>query len=140
MYEKVNNEVTKSFESKHKKLNKEEKDIKEKLQNEVTKVKEGLENFLSESDRIIKLNEKINKGLKMLEKDNEKNIIKTLTYISQVNKNKKETKYLIQELMRNIKLSFKEEETNITYSDYYFNGIPSPKDIEVKDISFSKDS
>ena len=39
--------------------------------------------------------------------------------------------------MRNIKLSFKEEETNIIYSDYYFNGIPSPKDIEVKDISIS---
>ena len=137
MYEKVNNEVTKSFESKHEKLNKEEKNIKEKLQNEVTKVKEGLENFLSESNRIIKLNEKINKGLKMLEKENEKNIIKTLSYISQVNKNKKETKYLIQELMRNIKLSFKEEETNIIYSDYYFNGIPSPKDIQVKDISIS---
>jgi hypothetical protein len=72
-----------------------------------------------------------------LEKDKDKNIIKTLSYISKINKNKKETKILFQELMKNLKMSFKEEETNINYSEYYFNGIPSPKDIEVKDITFN---
>jgi len=63
------------------------------LQNEVTKVKEKLENFLSESNNAIKKIEKINKGIKLIEKDEEKdeekNILKILTYVSNINKNKK---------------------------------------------------
>ena len=137
LYEKVNKEVTQSFEIKHEKLTKEENNLKEKLENEVTKIKEGLDNFLSESNRIIKANEKLIKGLKIFDKDKEKNIIRTLSYVSKINKNKKETKTLFQELMKNLKISFKEEETNINYSEYYFNGIPYPKDIEVKNITFN---
>ena len=69
--------MTKSYEKKHEKLIKEENDLKERLNNEVTKVKEKLENFLSESNRVIKINERINKGIQNLEKV-EKNIIKNL--------------------------------------------------------------
>jgi len=36
--------------------------------------------------------------------------------------------------MRNIKISFEEEKKIINYEEYYFNGIPSPKDIQFKDI------
>ena len=72
LYDKVNNEVTKSYEQKHEKLLLEEKDLKEKLQNEVTKVKEKLEISLSESNRIIRINEKINKGVKKIENEKEK--------------------------------------------------------------------
>jgi len=134
LYEKVNSEVTKSYEKKHEKLIKEESDLKEKLNNEVTKVKEKLENFLSESNRIINVNERINKGIQNLEKI-EKNIIKNLTYISKINKNKKETNYLFHELMRNLNISFNEEKSEINYEEYYFNGIHPIKDIEFKDIS-----
>ena len=118
-------------------MTKDENDIKEKLQNEVTKIKEGLENFLSESNRIIKANDIINKGLNKFGKENEKGILKTLSYISKMNKNKKETQVLLQELMKNLKICFEEEKTNVAYSDYYFNGIPSPKEIKVKDITFN---
>ena len=104
LYEKVNKEETNSFELKHEKLVKEENLIKEKLENKVTKIKEGLENYLSESNRIIKQNERINKGLKSLEKENEQNIIKILSYISKMNKNKKETQVLFQDLMKNLKI------------------------------------
>ena len=134
LYEKVNSEVTKSYEIKHEKLTKEENDLKERLQNEVTKVKEKLENFLSESNRVIKNNERINKGIQNLEK-NEKSMIKNLSYISKINKNKKENNILFQELMRNMKISFQEEKSIIQYDEYYFNGIPTPKDIEFKDIT-----
>ena len=134
LYDKVNDEVTKSFVLKHEKLTKEENDIKEKLQNEVTKVKEGLENFLSMSNERIRENERINKGLNVLEKNNEKNMIKILSYVSKINKNNKEAKKLFQELMRNLKLEFVENETKIKYTDYFFNGIPSPKNIEFNDI------
>ena len=134
LYEKVNLEVTKSYEKKHEKLIKEENALKEKLDNEVTKVKEKLEKFLSESNRVIKVNERINKGIQNLEKM-EKNIIKNLTYISKINKNKKETNFLFQELMRNLNISFNEEKSDINYEEYYFNGIHPIKDIEFKDIT-----
>ena len=88
LYEKVNKEATKSYELKHEKLTKEENDLKEKLQNEVTKVKEKLEKFFTDVDNIIKNCEKINKGIKALEKE-EKNMIKTLLYVSTINKNEK---------------------------------------------------
>jgi len=60
---------------KHAKLIIEENNLKENLKTEYTKVKEKLEKFLSESDNLIKINEKINKGIKNLE-NKEKNIIK----------------------------------------------------------------
>ena len=122
LYEKVNNETKKYFELKHEKLIKEENDLKEKLQIEVTKVKEQLEKNLSESNKLIKINEKINKGIKCLEKE-EKNKLKTLTYISKINKNKKEMKILIQTLMKNLKIRFIEEENTIKYEEYFFNGL-----------------
>ena len=136
LYEKVEKETSKSFESKHEKLIKEEKELKDKLQIEVTKTKEKLEEFLSLANKLIKNYEKINKGIKTLEKD-EKNMIKNLTYISKLNKNKKEINKFLQSLMMNLKISFKEEKNNIEYEQYYFNGIPSPKDIEFKDINSS---
>ena len=62
-------------------------------------------------------------------------MLKILTYISRINKNDKEIKKLNDTLMRNIKISFEEEKENkVKYEEYFFNGIPSPKDIEFKDI------
>ena len=104
------------------------------MQTEVTKVKEKLENFLTESNEKIKISERINKGVKNLEKS-EKNIFKNLTYISKINKTKQDMKNLFQELMRNLKICFNIEKNIINYDEYYFNGIPSPKDIEIKNIS-----
>ena len=78
------------------------------MENEVTKTKEKLEKYLSESYRIIKENEKILKGIKIMEKE-DKNMIKLLTYITKINKHKKENKSLLRELMKNLKLSFDEE-------------------------------
>ncbi len=137
LYEKINNETTQSFIAKYEKLKKEENDLKEKLKTEVTKVKEQLEKFLSQANLLIKSSEKINKGVKNLENE-EKKMIKTLSYISKINKNQKEMNLLFKELMYNLKISFIEEENNINnikYEKYYFSGIPKPKDIEIKDIT-----
>jgi len=99
----------------------------------VTKTKEKLEEYLSFSNKIIKNIERINKGIKTLEKE-EKNMIKILTYVSKINKNDKEITKLNDTCMRNIKIIFEEKEKKIKYEEYFFNGIPSPKDIEFKDI------
>jgi len=99
----------------------------------VTKTKEKLEEYLSFSNKIIKNIERINKGIKAFEKE-EKNMLKILTYISKINKNDKKIKKLNDTCMRNIKISFEEKENKVKYEEYFFNGIPSPKDIEFKDI------
>ena len=136
LYDKVTNELKNSFKKKHEELIKEENDLSEKLQNEVTKVKEQLENFLSESNTIIKYNEKINKGMKQFENDNgEKNMIKILSYISKINKINKKMNSFNQKLMKNLKISFEEEKKSIKYEEYYFSGIQIPKEIEIKDIN-----
>ena len=122
-YDKVYEEVSKSFEKKHEKLLKQENEIKEELQNKVTQIKEKLENFLTESNEVIRICDKINKGIKSMEKekDNEKNMIKVLSYISKMNDNKDEANSLLVSLMKNIEMNFQEEQTNIKYEGYYFN-------------------
>jgi len=133
LYEKVEKEITENFKRKHEELIKKEKDIKDNLQNEVTKTKEKLEEYLSFSNKIIEDIERINKGIKAFEKEG-KNMLKILTYVSKINKNDKEIKKLNDTCMRNIKISFEEKENKVKYEEYFFNGIPSPKDIEFKDI------
>ena len=61
-----------SYIKKHEKLNIEEKEMKEKLQNEVTKIKEELEKHLSEYNQMIRENEKLLKGIKIINKDKQK--------------------------------------------------------------------
>ena len=99
LYNQINNEVAKSFQIKYEKLIKEEKELKEVLQNEVTKVKEKLEKFLSDSNMTIQAGERINKGIKILEKEKETNILKVLTYISKINKNQKEISILLRQFI-----------------------------------------
>ena len=135
-YEKVDNEVTKSYEIKIEKLKKEEEDLKEKLKTEVTKIKEKLEINLSNINNLQKICEKILKGIKSSE-DEDKNMIKTLSYISKINKNEKEMNLIFQELMKNIKINYIENESIIKYEEYYFNGTPIPQNIAFKDIGIN---
>ena len=125
-----------SFVLKHEELVKQENDIREKLQIEVTKIKEKLENYLSNANNQIKINERINQGIKKLEKE-EKNILKSLTYISKINKNQKDMKKLYCELMPKLIFYFDEKECNIKYNETIFNGIPNPKNIKIKDITYN---
>ena len=129
-FDKVEKETSKFFESKHEQLLKEEKEIKDKLQTEVTKIKSKLEEYLSLSNTIIKQYVKINKGLKIIENNEKKdlNMIKLLTYVSKLNKNQKEMKKFSEILMKSLKLDFIKD--NIQYQEYFFNGLSIPKDIQ----------
>ena len=64
------------------------------------------------------------------------NMIRIMSYITKINKIEKEMNNIFQELMRNIKISYNEEQSIIKYEDYYFNGIPKPYNIEIKDITY----
>ena len=127
LYDKVDNEVTTSYEIKHEKLIKEENELKDKLKNEVTKVKENLELNISKINSILRNCERIIKGMQSF-KGEEKKIIRKLNYITNINKNKKEAIIIFQQLMKNLNISF--NDNNIIYEEYYFNGLPIPKDIE----------
>ena len=131
LYEETNNNLTKAFQEKHEKLLKEENELREKLQNEVTKTKERLEYYYTESNNEIILNERINLGLKKLEKE-EKNNLRTLSYISQINKNNKKMTKLSNEIIKGQKFYFNEKENNIIYEEYIFNGLQTPIDIQFK--------
>ena len=119
-YKKMNKETTKSFELKHEKLIKEEKEIKDKLDNEVTKIKEKLDEYLSLSNTLIRNYDKINKGVQGLNKEehnNNINILKTLTYISKINKNQEEMNKIFKILMKSLKLDFIDD--NIKYEEFF---------------------
>ena len=132
-YDKVDKEVTKSYENKRDKINKEEENLKEKLKTEVTKIKEKFEISITEINTLLKTCDKLVKGIKSLEKE-EKNMIKTLSYLSKINTNEKEIGKIFQQLMKNMKISFIENESQIKYEEYYFNGIPIPNNIEFNNI------
>jgi len=134
----MDKEITKSFELKHEKLINEEKEMKDKLDNEATKIKSKLEEHLSLINSLLRNYEKINKGIKGLEKEEEnKNIklLRNLTYVSKINKNQKEMNKISQILMKNLKLDFIDD--NIKYEEYYFNGLSIPKDIQISDIKYN---
>ena len=84
-------------------------------------------------NKLLRKSEKIIKGIKSIEKE-EKIFIRNLSYISHINKNKKEMQILFRQLMKSIKISFIEKENKIKYNEYYFNGLPIPKNIEFNDI------
>ena len=67
----------------------------------------------------------------------EKNIIKTISYNSKMNKTQKNMKQLLSNLMKGLVFEFNEKQNNIKYEEYYFNGIPIPDNIEFKNISFT---
>jgi hypothetical protein len=136
-YETADTKATQSFELKIEKLKKEEEDLKEELKTEVTKVKEKLENYISLINNLTKICERIIKGIKSLQNEEGKNMIKTLSYVSNINKNQKDINILTHELMKNLKISFIEDENQIKYEEYYFNGIPIPQDIDFKEIGTS---
>ena len=66
----------------------------------------------------------------------EKKMIKVLSYVTKINKTKKGMKYLFQKLLKNLKISFQENQRKIKYDDYYFIGTQTPKDITFTNISW----
>ena len=83
---------------------------------------------------MVKNIEKLVKGIKSLEKV-EKVMILTLSYVSNINKSQRKMRELLQGPMKNLKISYIEDESKVKYEEYYFNGIPSPKNIEFKEIA-----
>ena len=126
-------EITASFEQQHIKLKEKEKNIKSELDLKVTKIKEELENFLMESNDILISCERIEKAIKYYEQKKINNEIKTLYYISEINKNNEITKDFIKKQIKNIEINYNSDLNKLEYKDYYFSGIPIPKNIKTEE-------
>ena len=68
-------------------------------------------------------------------KNKDENIIKIISYVSKANKTRNEIINLSGEFMKNIKFHLEEEKRQIKFEEYFFNGIPLPENIEIKDIT-----
>ena len=133
-YDKVYNEVTQFFESGENKKEKEEELI-DKLKFEVTKIKEKFEIYLTECNNSINFAEKINKLIKTMKINQEKNIYLKLLFFTEIKDEIKKMKILKNELMKNINIYFIKNDLSIKFEEYYFNGIQIPNNIEFNDIN-----
>ena len=137
LYEKTMEDLTKGYSKKHEELLKEENELKEKLQFEVTKYKEQLENNLSIAFNDLRVSERLLKGIEKM-KDKEENIIKIISYISKANKTQREMINLSKKFMKNIHFNYEYNKSQIKFEEYFFNGIPIPQNIDIKDISYNE--
>ena len=133
-HEKITKEITSYFEEEHRKLNEREEKLKYELDLKVTEIKDELEKYFRESSNILLSYERLSKAMKNYEKN--KNIceIKTLCYISKINSINNETITLFKKPIKNLEISFYDNNT-LNYKEYYFNGIPIPKNIKTEEIN-----
>ncbi len=139
--EKLNNshgkiiiDITETYKRRHALLDEEEKEAKLNLDKKVTEIKSELENYLIESNNILLSCEKMNKANEYYKRnDNDNcNAIKTLYYISEINKDIENSKKFIIKPIINSEIYFNIFNNNISCFDYYFSGIPIPKDIKAE--------
>ena len=131
-YDNVMKQIAKSYENKHEKLINEENKIKEELQIEVTKIKEKFEIFITQSNEMIRISNKINKGIDKLKNCQDNNIIKIISYISKINKSQKEMNNLFQELIQSINISFLENENKLNMKYIILMGFKLRKILNLK--------
>ena len=130
-YKKIEDEITSAFKKKHEELNEKEKKLKLNLESKVKEIKDQLNQNLFSSN-LISCSYETNQ--EKLENYENNNIIKTLYYISEIDKINEKVKYFCQTKIRNINTSYNSNLDTLDHKDYYFNGIPIPKNIKFKPI------
>ena len=129
-YKNIENEIILSFKKQHIELEEKEKNLKLEINSRVKQIKDELEKNLTISNNILLSCEKTNEIISKCEiKIN--NDIKTLYYISEINKSKEKAKEFINKKIKNYDISF-ESDKYVLYNDYYFNGIPFIKNIKAE--------
>ena len=130
-YKKIENEIILSFKKQHLELEEKEKNLKLELDFQVNQIKNELEKNLTISSNILlscqKTNEIITKYETKINND-----IKTLYFISEINKSKEKAKDFVNKKIKNSDIFFESNKLCYFYDDYYFNGIPFPKNIKAE--------
>ena len=131
-YIKVMNDISASFKKQHLLLEEKENKLKSELDLKVTEIKNELEKSLVEYNLILISYERTSKAIKNYEKKNNTSQIKTLSFISELHKNCEKAKNIFAKQIKNIDIHLGLISDTIYYEDYYFNGIPIPKNIKVE--------
>ena len=137
MRKDVTGKLIKFFEDEHLNLNIKEKNAKKEIDEKVEGIKDELQNFLKESQDIFLSCENISKSIQAYKKELLKSNMKTLYYISEINKNNEKAKEFFQKPIKNISIIF--PNTNLIFSEkynpvfnyYYLSGIPVAKNISI---------
>ena len=124
-------EINEHFNKQRLKLDEEEKLAKEDFNKRVNKVEDDLKKFLSEVKEVKQSCERIINATNNFENRNEVIKIKTLYYISDINKTNIIAKDLYDEPMKTVKFTTGGILTPVYYTHFYFNGIPVPEDIYI---------
>ena len=103
------------------------------LDNGVKEIQTQLEMHLTQSNNILSSCDKMLKLTENYEMLNDNNDIKTLYYISEINKNNEKVKSFFNMPIKNIDIIFGSFLNNLYINEYYFSGIPVPKDIKVEE-------
>ena len=129
-YKKIINEMTEFFEEERIKLYRKETQLKSELEEKIKQIKESLEKNLIEANDLISFCEKTNKAIEYYQKKINSEEIEKLYYISEINKTNDKVKECFIKPFKNLEVTFNSELKNINYKEYYFNGIPVPKNIQ----------
>lgn len=126
-------EITEHFNKQRFELDEKEKLTKEEFNKRINKVEDDLKKFLREVKDVMQSCERIKNATNNFENRNEDIKIKTLYYISEINKNNIIAKELYDEPMKTLKFKIGGICTPVYYYNYYFNGIPVPEDIYIRE-------
>ena len=113
---------------------KKRKKLKLNLESKVKEIKEQLNRSLASSNLISYSYETNQEKFEKYVLNKNNNTIKTLYYISEIDKICRKAKVFCQIKIRNINISYNSNLDTLDYKDYYFNGIPIPKNITFKTI------
>ena len=130
-------QITESFKLQHENLNIKEKELKEDLIKKATEAKQNLENNLIISNEIIKNNDNIEKMIKYFEKNNANKIIRTISYISEIEKNNFKSNEFLEKVITNINICYNKNDNRLQYSNYTFNGLLEPININIKNTNYN---
>ena len=121
------------YEERYKRLKEEELKLRSELDLKVTQIKDDLEKYLIEANDILLYFERTNKALNNYEKNSNNNDLKTLCYISEIQKVNCKAKELLEKPIKNIDIEYNNYIFNygLEYKYYYFNGMPIPVDIKI---------
>ena len=129
--EKIEEEITLSFKKKHLELEEKEKKLRLELNTKVNNIKEELEDYLKKTNNMLL---SLNKTQELIQNnENKNNEIKTLYYISEINKGEETAKDFLKKKIKNLNISMYLDNSAIFYENYYFNGIPIPKYVKAEE-------
>jgi hypothetical protein len=132
-YKSINEELSKTINSKIEELRDKEKKLKKQLEDKFVEIKNPLEDLLPKLYNFILNAEKVMKSSNTYMEEN--NIFKKLAYISNISNIIKKKEQYFKMLMKSMNINFDSEKMEINFEEYYFNGIPLPLNIEFKEVN-----